>query len=95
MSHEVPIAVGNLAVAQRTHHKHIVHQYHSSWSQHRQQHKPQRKIQFQPQSTSAPNQDFLGISRDSNVVLGHFFGQINRVAEWTMKLLIKKGFFKP
>lgn len=34
--------------------------------------------------------------KKSNVkspVLGRFFGHLNRVAEWTMELLIKKGFY--
>lgn len=29
-----------------------------------------------------------------NSPLGKFFGHLNRVAEWTMELLIKKGFYK-
>nr|CAD2192879.1 unnamed protein product [Meloidogyne enterolobii] len=31
---------------------------------------------------------------EQNLELGKFFGQLNRVAEWTMELLIRRGFYK-
>uniref|UniRef100_A0A915DEZ1 Voltage-dependent calcium channel alpha-2/delta subunit conserved region domain-containing protein n=1 Tax=Ditylenchus dipsaci TaxID=166011 RepID=A0A915DEZ1_9BILA len=34
-----------------------------------------------------------GKAMHQSVVLGSFFGHINRVAEWTMELLVKKGFY--
>lgn len=32
-------------------------------------------------------------SQVKSQVLGRFFGQLNRIGEWTMELLIKKGFY--
>uniref|UniRef100_A0A1I8BDN2 VWFA domain-containing protein n=1 Tax=Meloidogyne hapla TaxID=6305 RepID=A0A1I8BDN2_MELHA len=31
---------------------------------------------------------------EQNLELGRFFGQLNRVTEWTMELLIRRGFYK-
>lgn len=48
--------------------------------------------------SSQKDVDYTEIMRNdtvdpSNRLLGKFFGHVNRVNEWTMEVLIKKGFY--